>query len=154
MKVAEKIKLSQSESLKETPQKKSNDDSIELVEISTKKSTQLKQSEADFVTEKKSAVEKKGDRLWVLEQQERKYTLQLMAVSGEGALLKEQAQLSELGHSTYFLIKTTNAKQVYLLFYGVFDTLGDANKEMKVLPPKYRKSWARKFSALKKFASN
>jgi len=148
--VGEKIKLSQPESLKDTPQKKGLSNSIEVAEVVTEKSTQLMPSEPEFVAQQKSVIAKKDDRLWVLEQKARKYTLQLMAVSAENALIKEQSQLRALGHSTYYLIKTTNEKQVYLLFYGVFDTLDDANKEMKVLPSKYRKSWVRKFSALKK----
>jgi len=107
-------------------------------------------NKAVVIAHQSKGVEKKDDRDWVLEQNNNKYTLQLMAISAKKSLLKEKSQLNRQGHSTFYLMKTTNTKQVYLLFYGVFDTLGEAKKEMQILPPKYRNSWVRKIAALKK----
>jgi len=126
----------------------------DVTTVSKETSGQLKGNKAEVVAQQSNAIEKKDDSFWVLGQKSNKYTLQLMAVSAKGSLLKEQNQLNMQGHSTFVLIKTSNTKQVYLLFYGVFDTLDEAKKEMQVLPSKYRSSWIRKFAALKKGLSN
>jgi len=127
---------------------------VDMTTVSSEISAQLKDNKAAVVAQQSKAIEKKDDSFWVLEQKSNKYTLQLMAVSAKNSLLKEQNQLNMQGHSTFILIKKSKTKQVYLLFYGVFDTLDEANKEMQVLPSKYRNSWVRKFAALKKGLSN
>jgi len=128
--------------------------SVDTMALSKEITAQLEENKVEVIAQQAEVIEKKDDSLWVLEQINNKYTLQLMAISAKKALLKEKNQLNMQGYSTFYLIKTANAKQVCLLFYGVFDTLDEAKKEMQKLPPKYKNSWVRKFAALKKGLSN
>jgi len=102
-------------------------------------------------TSKKSlAIKRKDDRSWVLRQKETAYTMQLMALSSIAALLKEQQKFNKIGYSTYYLENEVNKKQVYTLYYGVFDSVEGANKNRLELPSAMQKAWIRKISNIKK----
>ena len=113
---------------------------VEVIEIELEKKTK----DFDFV------LNTQDDRLWVLAQKKRQYTLQLMALSAKGKLLEEQEKYQRLGVKTFYLEKKVKQSKSYVLFYGVFASVDEAKKQMKKLPKALQKSWPRAFSAIQK----
>jgi DamX protein len=89
------------------------------------------------------------DRAWILEQKETAYTMQLMALSSIHALLQEQQKFKDMDYKTYFLLTESHEKQVYTLYYGVFESIEDAKSKSLALPIAMKKSWLRKISSIK-----
>jgi hypothetical protein len=90
------------------------------------------------------------DRQWVLAQKKWQYTLQLMVLSAKDKLLAEQKKYLRLGIKTFYLEKQVKQSKTYVLFYGVFSSIGEAKKEMQKLPKALQESWPRAFSAIQK----
>lgn len=101
-------------------------------------------------SEKLSIIKGTDDRAWFLEQKSTAYTMQLMVLSSKPALLQEQKKLKKMGYITYFLLKESNNKQVYTLYYGVFESVNDANNKSVELPAAMQKAWLRKIASIKK----
>ena len=102
---------------------------------------------------KSSLIKKIDDRAWILSQKETTYTMQLMALSSKKALLQEQLKFKKIGYSTYYLLNNTNKNQVYTLYYGVFESVADANKKRLELPVAMQKAWVRKIMTIRKSLS-
>lgn len=90
------------------------------------------------------------DRLWVLTQNKRQYTLQLMVSMKKDKLLEEQEKYRRLGIETFYLEKKNKQLKNYVLFFGVFVSINEAKKEMQKLPKALQQSWPRTFSAIQK----
>jgi len=99
---------------------------------------------------KSSLIKKIDDRAWILRQKETAYTMQLMALSSKKALLQEQLKFKKIGHSTYYLLNKANKNKVYTLYYGVFESVADANKKRLELPIAMQKAWIRKIMTIRK----
>lgn len=109
--------------------------------------------EAKYVRKNSDEVKEIDDRAWLLGQKETAYTMQLIALSSRKSLLQEQRKFKKLGYSTYYLLKTTNKKQVYTLYYGVFESIGDANNKKLELPAAMKNAWLRKILTIKQSLS-
>jgi len=90
------------------------------------------------------------DRLWVLAQNRRKYTLQLMVSRVKDKLLEEQEKYLRLGIKTFYLKKKNKQLESYVLFYGIFSSIDEAKTQMEKLPKALQESWPRTFSAIQK----
>ncbi len=88
------------------------------------------------------------DMQWLLSQNERQYTLQLMALSNKQKLLAEQEKYLRLGYKTFLLARKSKNLNDYVLLYGHYPTVDAAKQAMHKLPKELRKSWPRRFGAL------
>jgi len=94
------------------------------------------------------------DALWVLAQANKQYTIQLMVLSSHQAVLEFLKKNDTLKKELHYFKKGTAEKTVFVLIYGSYNNFETASKEMKLLPPKYRKSWVRNFAILQKSINN
>ncbi len=95
-----------------------------------------------------------SDALWVLAQANKQYTIQLMVLSSHQAVLEFLKKNDTLKKELHYFKKGTAEKTVFVLIYGSYNNFETASKEMKSLPPKYRKSWVRNFAILQKSINN
>jgi len=89
------------------------------------------------------------DRLWVLGQSKKNYTIQIMVLSTRKAVdefIRKNNSLKE--QLKFFQVNKQNQK--YILIFGSFKSAVSASKKMKTLPVRYRKSWVRKIRDLQK----
>jgi DamX protein len=92
----------------------------------------------------------KGGR-WLMEQPVENYTLQLMALSREQAIIEVLQRHQVLGQSLrYVKTKTRSGKDRFVLVYGSFSSPEEANKEVGMLPKELQKTWVRKIGAIQK----
>lgn len=89
------------------------------------------------------------DRAWVLRQKKTAYSMQLMALSSKKSLLDAQKAFKNLGYNTYYLQHSQNKKHKYTLYYGVFESIEEANNKVIELPAAMKKAWVRRFSAIR-----
>lgn len=94
-----------------------------------------------------AAIQKVDDRQWLLRQDTNGYTLQLMVLTDKSKLLVEREKYKKIGYET-FLVEKKGKK--YVLFYGSFKTLQEAQNIMQKLPKELRQSWPRQFKVVQK----
>ena len=121
-------------------------DAIQVKEVIKPKTL----SEKSYVNPLSRAVGLVDDSQWILQQDSKHYTLQLMALSEKGMLLKTQKKYKALGYETFYLMKKKADKESYLLFYGGFSNMDTARKIMQKLPEPLRNSWPRRFADIQK----
>jgi DamX protein len=87
---------------------------------------------------------------WVLQQDAKKYTLQLMALSKPQPLLNVVKSYPKLQASLkVFQLKRKNLEK-YVLLYGSFANATEANKTINLLPVEFKQAWPRRFDTLQK----
>lgn len=90
---------------------------------------------------------------WLLEQDPRHYTIQILAVRREKSLLKfiEETQLNNRGRVAYFRAKL-KGRDWYRLLYGVYPSKKDAGTAMDNLPSNIRQMspWIRRLAPIQR----
>ena len=95
-----------------------------------------------------------GER-WIAAQSSENYTLQLMALSNEQPIIEVIQQNEVLGQNLRYLkTKTKTGKDRFVLVYGSFADLEQANAEKASLPKALQKTWVRKIGAIQKEMDN
>lgn len=103
---------------------------------------------------KKSVVSKKSDRQWILSQPEAYYTMQLIVLSNRDAVTGFfQDYPTLLGDLKFFQKKRKDGVQ-FVVIYGAFKDAEMASKQMKSLPPRFKKAWVRSFGGLQEMINN
>ena len=128
---------------------------VERTEIKIEDSAVVKEmpkAESQAIEPKvEKKVEKKTDGIeWLHQQSQKKYTIQLMALSTHKAVAIFVEKNKQLKENLKFVRMTKQGKEKFVLIYGVYDNKDMAIKDMKLLPAKYRKSWVRRFRDLQR----
>ena len=89
-------------------------------------------------------------RQWLLSQNIHRYTLQLMVLTDKSKVLMEQEKYKKLGYKTFVLEKQIKKGKNYVLFYGSFKSIKEAQGIIQTLPKALRHSWPRRFKAIQK----
>jgi DamX protein len=93
------------------------------------------------------AIEESGH--WLMGQPVENYTLQIMALSNEQAIIEVLQRHQALGQSLRYLkTKTRAGKDRFVLLYGSFSSPGQAKSEGALLPRELQKIWLRKVGAV------
>jgi DamX protein len=86
---------------------------------------------------------------WLMEQPVENYTLQLMAVSREQAVIEVLQRHQALGQNLRYLKTITRSgKDRFVLIYGSFSSPEQAKSEGALLPKELQKIWMRKIGAV------
>jgi DamX protein len=92
--------------------------------------------------------------MWILEQPEKFYTIQLMVLSKHKSVLEFLKNNLSLKENLKFFQINRQGQKKYVLIYGEFKNFSTASKKMNSLPVEYRKSWVRRFRTLQKEINN
>jgi DamX protein len=86
---------------------------------------------------------------WIKAQPAENYTLQLMALTDEHAIIEVLQRHQALGQNLrYFKTTTKSGKDRFVLYYGSFASPELAKKEVGTLPKELQKTWMRKISEI------
>ncbi len=96
----------------------------------------------------------KDDRLWILAQAKKQYTIQLMVLSNRQAVLEFLKKNSDLKKELRYFRKGEQGKRLFVLIYGAYKNHVTASNKMESLPVEFRKSWVRNFAILQKSINN
>lgn len=92
--------------------------------------------------------EDEGGR-WLLSQPVEHYTLQLMALSNEQAIIEVMQRHQVLGQNLKYLkTKTRTGRDRFVLLYGSFPSPEQAKNESNILPKELQKYWMRQMGAI------
>ena len=88
---------------------------------------------------------------WLMEQPVENYTLQLMSVSREQAIIEVLQRHRALGQNLRYLkTKTRSGKDRFVLVYGSFSSPEQAKSEGALLPKELQKIWMRKIGPVQR----
>ncbi len=92
--------------------------------------------------------EGEGER-WLMKQPIENYTLQLMALSDEQAIIEVLQRHQDLGKNLKYLkTKTRNGRDRFVLLYGSFSSPEQVKNEAALLPKELKKYWLRRIGAI------
>ncbi len=88
---------------------------------------------------------------WIKAEPVENYTLQLMALPNEQTIVEVMQRNQSLGqHLRYIKTKTRTGRDRFVLVYGSYPSIEEANKEKGVLPKELQKTWVRKIDSIQK----
>ncbi len=148
--IDEAAKQLEIKSRQSVPDELSGENSVQATHVKEQKELIGQASQGSLVSAKIIASSGVDDRTWVLEQNSRQYTLQLMALSDRKKLLVEKEKYYKLGYQTFFIERKSKKANNYVLLYGRYPSLNAAKNAMQKLPKELRNSWPRRFGALQK----
>lgn len=86
---------------------------------------------------------------WLLEQPIENYTLQLMALSNEQAIIQVMQRHQAVGQNLRYLkTKTRSGRDRFVLLYGSFTSPELAKADISTLPKELQKTWLRKIGVV------
>lgn len=110
------------------------------------------QERVDVVKEKSVAASQQGEgATWVKRQNSQHYTMQLMVLSQQQAVMDFMTKNARLGSRlNYIKLTGKQGQHKYVLLYGAFASSAEAEKAKKKLPAQLRNAWIRRFKDLQK----
>lgn len=88
---------------------------------------------------------------WIKGEMVGNFTLQLMALSNERTIVEVMQKHPELGQKLHYIkTKTRSGRDRFVLVYGSYATVEEANKDVGYLPKELQKTWARQIGTIQK----